>query len=278
MFTIGDFATFTQVSIPALRLWDRRGLLTPARVDPVTGYRHYTADQAVIVLRIVALKALGFTLADIARLLDDPPTPDSLAELLDERRLAADDERRRAENRIALIEARLRILGRGDLMTHPNDIIRKTVPAVRLATASRTLPASDDQPGHLAEVFGALFAELGARLTAAGIAPGGPPWSLYERSDETGITVHAAFPIADDVPIADAAISVVDRPETDVVSTVHLGDLREMGVAYVALMAWMEEHGLAPAGGSAEISLAWNPEEPQQNVTELQFPVIPRTA
>jgi hypothetical protein len=34
MFTIGDFATFTAVSVPALRLWDRLGLLVPASVDP----------------------------------------------------------------------------------------------------------------------------------------------------------------------------------------------------------------------------------------------------
>ena len=65
MFTIGDFATFTQVSIPALRLWDRRRILIPARVDPATGYRYYSAEQAALVQRIVALKEFGFTLAQI---------------------------------------------------------------------------------------------------------------------------------------------------------------------------------------------------------------------
>lgn len=65
MFTIGDFATFTHVSVPALRLWDRQGLLVPARVDPDTGYRYYRAEQAAVVHRIAAFKDLGFTLAQI---------------------------------------------------------------------------------------------------------------------------------------------------------------------------------------------------------------------
>lgn len=276
MFTIGDFATFTQVSIPALRLWDRRGLLAPARVDEQSGYRYYSAEQATIVLRIVALKSLGFTLADIARLLDTPPTHDELLNLLAELRRETEQERRRVENRIAMIEASLRILERDDLVSHPNDIIRKTAPAVRLVALSQTLPAADDQPDRLFTVFGSLFADLGARLDALGVVPIGPAWSLYERSDDTGITVHAALPIAPGVRVTDPALAVIDRPETDVISTVHLGDLAEMGVAYAALMAWIDEHGLSPAGGSAEISLAWNPDHPEQNVTELQFPVHER--
>lgn len=76
MFTIGDFATFTQVSIPALRLWDRRRILIPARADPSTGYRYYSAEQAALVQRMVALKEFGFTLAQIGSIIADPSHPE----------------------------------------------------------------------------------------------------------------------------------------------------------------------------------------------------------
>ena len=104
MFTIGDFATFTHVSIPALRLWDRRRILIPARVDPTTGYRFYSAEQATLVQRIVELKEFGFTLTQIGAILADPPSTE---------------------------------------MINAYDVVRKVSPAIRLATVSRRLPPAE---------------------------------------------------------------------------------------------------------------------------------------
>ncbi|WP_338125159.1 MerR family DNA-binding transcriptional regulator [Paenibacillus dendritiformis] len=39
MFRIGEFSKLTQVSIRMLRYYDEVGLLKPARVDKLTGYR-----------------------------------------------------------------------------------------------------------------------------------------------------------------------------------------------------------------------------------------------
>lgn len=41
MFSIGEFASIGRVSVRMLRHYDEIGLLTPARVDPFTGYRSY---------------------------------------------------------------------------------------------------------------------------------------------------------------------------------------------------------------------------------------------
>ena len=45
MFSIGEFARLGAVSIRTLRHYDEIGLLPPAEVDPVTGYRSYSAKQ-----------------------------------------------------------------------------------------------------------------------------------------------------------------------------------------------------------------------------------------
>jgi DNA-binding transcriptional MerR regulator len=71
MFKIGDFSRFSRVTVKMLRHYDEIGLLKPARVDPFTGYRYYTADQLPRLNRIIALKDLGFTLEQIGSLLDD---------------------------------------------------------------------------------------------------------------------------------------------------------------------------------------------------------------
>src|SRR3984957_11758895 len=45
VLTIGEFARASHLSPKALRLYNELGLLTPARVDPVSGYRLYEPGQ-----------------------------------------------------------------------------------------------------------------------------------------------------------------------------------------------------------------------------------------
>jgi len=53
-----------------LRYYDELGLLKPVRIDAETGYRYYSAQQLPHLNRILALKELGLTLDQIARLLE----------------------------------------------------------------------------------------------------------------------------------------------------------------------------------------------------------------
>ena len=71
MLKIGDFSSLSQVSIKTLRYYDERGLLSPAHVDPQTGYRYYSASQLSRLHRILALKDLGFSLEQIAMCLEE---------------------------------------------------------------------------------------------------------------------------------------------------------------------------------------------------------------
>ena len=50
---IGDMSRETGLTISALRLYDRAGLLVPVEVDPETGYRRYAGRQ-VVPARLVA--------------------------------------------------------------------------------------------------------------------------------------------------------------------------------------------------------------------------------
>jgi DNA-binding transcriptional MerR regulator len=70
MFKIGDFSKLGQVSTRMLRHYDQMGLLRPSQTDKWTGYRYYTIDQLARLHRIIALKELGFSLEQIADLLN----------------------------------------------------------------------------------------------------------------------------------------------------------------------------------------------------------------
>lgn len=63
MLSIGDLAHATGVSRRMLRHWEHERLLTPAAVDPSTGYRRYRDSQIGHVRAIAELRQLGFGLA-----------------------------------------------------------------------------------------------------------------------------------------------------------------------------------------------------------------------
>ncbi|GAB3182930.1 protein phosphatase 2C domain-containing protein [Streptomyces incanus] len=67
LLTIGTFAKASRLSPKALRLYDELGLLTPARVDPVTGYRLYAPEQLDQARLVAWLRRLGMPLARIRR-------------------------------------------------------------------------------------------------------------------------------------------------------------------------------------------------------------------
>ena len=47
MLKIGDFSRLAGASVKALRLYDKLGVLRPASVDFVTGYRRFGISEAV---------------------------------------------------------------------------------------------------------------------------------------------------------------------------------------------------------------------------------------
>ncbi|MCU1409792.1 MAG: hypothetical protein JWR04_499 [Rhodoglobus sp.] len=81
MMTIGSFAEVTLLSQKALRLYDERGLLRPARVDPANGYRLYSQDQAATGRLISLLRAAGMPLDTVAGVIECSSSGEALARI-----------------------------------------------------------------------------------------------------------------------------------------------------------------------------------------------------
>lgn len=73
LLSIGQFAQATGLTPKALRHYDAAGLLVPAQVTPGTGYRRYDPGQVAAGQLIRRLRDVGLPLAEIRRLLDQPP-------------------------------------------------------------------------------------------------------------------------------------------------------------------------------------------------------------
>ena len=82
MLRIGQFARIGHVAVAPLRHYDKIGLLKPNHVDGWTGYRYYAPDQLPQLHRILALKDLGLSLEQIARMLEHIVTNDDLHAML----------------------------------------------------------------------------------------------------------------------------------------------------------------------------------------------------
>jgi DNA-binding transcriptional MerR regulator len=91
----GEVAARAGVNIQTLRYYERRGLIAePSR--SIGGHRAYPPDTVALVNVIKAAQRLGFTLDEVAELLD-----------AGRRRHATPDLRRRAEAKIAEVERRI---------------------------------------------------------------------------------------------------------------------------------------------------------------------------
>jgi DNA-binding transcriptional MerR regulator len=66
---IGRFAALSGLTVKALRLYDKRGVLRPALVDFATGRRYYSPDQVGVAERIRLLRLLDMPLDDIRTVL-----------------------------------------------------------------------------------------------------------------------------------------------------------------------------------------------------------------
>lgn len=70
MYRIGEFSTLSKTTIKTLGYYEKEGLLLPAYVDQVTGYRFYETRQLIELSRIIALRQIGIPIKDIKQLVN----------------------------------------------------------------------------------------------------------------------------------------------------------------------------------------------------------------
>ena len=88
-YRIGEFADLSGVTVRALQHYDRLGLLKPSRTE--SGHRVYHSGDELRVRHILALRAIGMSLRQIAELLDAPSA--RLAEALRTQRVRLEQSR-----------------------------------------------------------------------------------------------------------------------------------------------------------------------------------------
>ncbi|MGE7111946.1 MerR family transcriptional regulator [Lysinibacillus sp. NPDC047702] len=82
MFKISEFSRLSRIPLQTLRYYDQLGILKPTKTDKSTGYRYYSAEQLLEINRIIIFKELGFTLQQIAQLLQEEISAEQIRGML----------------------------------------------------------------------------------------------------------------------------------------------------------------------------------------------------
>ncbi len=277
MYKISIFAELSRVSAKMLRHYDELGLLKPAHVDPSTDYRFYTAEQLPRLNRIIVLKDLGFTLQQIAALVDDDLTLEQIKGMLKLRRAEAAQRLQAEQQRLAQIEARLaQIESEGRPPKY--DVVLRPVAATPVA-AARAIAYSDAAVGE-------LLSEVEWYVGRHRVRAARPPAVIYHTCDPSAMQVEVAVPVSRALP-GNGRVRPSQLPDVQLMAClVHVGSDATLAPAYTALLEWVAAHGYRVAGPTRELYLRYAPEAPlhlppsfvaplpDAAVTEYQVPVV----
>ncbi len=276
MFRIGEFSRIARVTIETLRHYDALGLLKPEQVDTFTGYRYYAARQLKTLTRILALKESGFSLDEIARILQEKLSNDEIRGMLKTQLVLAEREILSAQARQEQINHRLKYLDLEESMPD-YEVILKSVEPLTIAAIREIVPTVDQMPARC----GAMFQQIGQWLVSNRL-PFGPTLTIYynEAYTSENIDTECAFVVVDAVaaqaaqPVPPMILRTLSGAPT-VASTVVSEDFYQkpngLTPAYHAIARWIDENGYRIIGPAREIYYG----SPQSGdfTAEIQFPV-----
>jgi DNA-binding transcriptional MerR regulator len=283
MFKIGEFSRLSRVSVRMLRHYDQLGLLTPSQTDPFTNYRYYSADQLPRLNRILALRDLGFSLEQVAGMLDEDLSSDQLLGMLRLKRAEVKQQMQEERARLARLEARIRQMS-GSASDSAYDIVLRDIEP-ELVAAYREVAVDDDriqQMFDMVETYVAKFEQARADK---------PPFTIYYDDEYRDKDIDAEVSIPLKYPIPESqSIRVRQLPkQTNLASVIHVGGYSAIDQAYNALLGWIEANDYQMMGPIREIYIRYGAdglnldlpptylaESSNQYVTELQLMVQKR--
>jgi effector-binding domain-containing protein len=268
MLKIGDFSRFARVSVKALRYYDELGLLKPVKVDEFTGYRYYSATQLTQLHRISAMKDMGLSLEEIARLLKDDVSISYILNLL---HIKQEEQKRKVEaeaERLQRVEEWLAEVEKEGKMPKFEIVIKKIVPQ-KVLSVREIIP----DYSHIGE----LFQKIEAYLKKSGSQMTAPPLAIYydDGYKEKDADVELIFPIGKEVPSGSEVKCKELQGYDRMATTIHKGNYDSVGSAYTALGKWIEANGYQTVGPCREIYFT-DPRSDtpvEQYVTEVHVPV-----
>ena len=104
LLKISELADFFGTTPKALRLYEKKGILVPCKIDPQTGYRYYSADQVKKLNVLVELQELGFTLNEIKKIMKGGLKSQAFLDALYSKKVEWEQKKSEIQSKIGAIE------------------------------------------------------------------------------------------------------------------------------------------------------------------------------
>ena len=85
LLKIGELAALAGISVKALRVYEKKNIIKPVRVDEGSGYRYYSAGQLEQVESLMELQDMGFSLVEIEQILSGERSKEEILKLFEEK-------------------------------------------------------------------------------------------------------------------------------------------------------------------------------------------------
>jgi len=275
MIKIGEFSKLVHIPVATLRYYDQVGLLKPITVDRLSGYRYYSASQLPRLHRILALKGLGFSLEQIATVLDEGVTPEQLRGMLRLRHAQLSQQLAEAQRQLGEVGVWLHQIEREPHLS-PYDVRLKHVEPLLVASVRAILPNHHALAPLFQEVYEALGARVGVAL-GPNAREGGHTLVLWYDTEfkETDVDGAAAFILRCRVPQS-GRVRVHELPAATMAAAVHHGSYNTISQAHEAILTWIEANRYRIVGPDREMYLHYTMpiclDDPSY-VSEIQYPV-----
>jgi DNA-binding transcriptional MerR regulator len=269
LLTIGVFARRSRLSMKALRLYDRLGLLKPADVDPESGYRRYRESQLVAARLVVMLRRLDMPLAQVAEIVA-VPYPVAVGRLTSYWEAF---ERRVAGQRELVAHIRSRLSGEKGTFAF-GEIRQREVPRQLVLTEQRHVQV-EQLPVWIGAAMGRLMTS--AQQKHGGVA--GHPFVVYygEINEDSDGPAEACVPIdAGQAAWRDRAIRQ-ESAHREAYVRLRKAQVAfpQIASAYDGVTAWVASQGLAVAGSPREVYFAdFVSARPTDEVCDVALPIV----
>lgn len=244
LLAIGAFARAAGLSLKALRLYDRLGLLPAAYTDPDSLYRYYRQEQLPAARLIRLMRSMDMPLAQVQAVLTQPDAAAAVVR----------DYRRAREAHLVQVHAAanelLRLLSKEIKMTF--EVETTEMPAMQVVSITQPVKA---------DALGAYITDSLVRLSAFVLGEGGTlsgtPFGIYHgpvnQADDGPLEV--CFPASGPLQEKDG-ITLKALPQGAAAMVSVIGEqcrFPEILGAYDAAHDWIVAQGFEPDGPPREV-------------------------
>lgn len=262
MYKIGKFSVMSKTTIKALRYYEKEGLLMPAKIDNITGYRYYESKQLADLSKIISLRQIGVSINDIKAILNG----EDMKEVLIKRK-------KEIENDMALCNislSKINYLLEGKNME--KEIFLKELPAYTVYYKEGVLTDYSEASKFIQD-SGTECLKLNPDIKCVS-----PDYCFVNYLDkahkEHDIKIRYAQAV-EKAGVESDKIKFMKLNPVTAVCIYHKGAYDELGNSYSAILKYIEDNNyeIIECPRECYIDGIWNKENVEDWLTEIQIPV-----